>query len=66
METTTSPTPFIDLGKILQRTNKSVQNRYKQILKHEDKTANYKQKYTNEESTRIMKAVFDNIDKLHG
>ena len=30
-----------------------------EILKHEDKTANYKQKYTKEESVRIMKAVFD-------
>ena len=30
-----------------------------EILKHEDKTANYKQKYTNEEDAKIMQAVFD-------
>ena len=59
METTTSHTPFTDLGKMLQRIERSVQGRYKQILKHEDKTANYWQYFTKEESVKIMKAVFD-------
>ena len=59
METTTSPTPYADLEKILGINVKSLHNRYQLILKHEDKTANYQQYYTNEESAKIMKAVFD-------
>jgi len=62
METTTSPTPFTE---ILQIIEKSVQWRYKRILKHEDKTANYWQKYRNEEDAKIMKAVFD-VNKCLG
>jgi len=58
LESTWKP-PFADLGKMLQIIERSVHNRYNEILKHEDKTANYKQKYKREESVKIMKAEFD-------
>jgi len=35
METTTSPTPFADLSRTLQRIDSSVKTRSKEILKHE-------------------------------
>ena len=58
MATTTSTTPWLDLGRILERTESSIHKRYNVILKHQDKTGGYQQNYSSEENVKIMNAVF--------
>jgi len=58
MASTTSTTPWLDLGRILERTESSIHKRYNVILKHQDKTEGYQQNYSSEENVKMMKVVF--------
>ena len=62
METTTSNTPWADLGRILERDERSIRVRYNYILKYQDKIGDNNKKYTAEEDVKIMLSLF-NINK---
>ena len=56
-----SNTPWSDLSKMLDRTSKSVQSRFIDILQHSDKTTNIHQRYSNHENEQILEALFDSF-----